>query len=86
MKKIIYVLGVVLIVALFASLYTYATAFHIRNVEAIIVDEDKLDIELDRTQEFIKKLESLKQYKIVDEHRSILIKHMTLDLHATCIR
>ncbi len=80
MKKFIYVLGVVLIVALFASLYTYATAFHIRNVEAIIVDEDKLDIELDRTQEFIKKLESLKQYKIVDEHRSILIKHMTLDM------
>lgn len=80
MKKYIYSLVVILVVALFASLYTYATAFHVRNVEAMTINSEALDLEDEQTQALIKKLQSLKQYDTTDEHEGHIIKLLTLDM------
>lgn len=80
MKKYIYSLIVILVVALFASLYTYATAFHVRNVESMTISAEPLNLEDEQTQSLIKKLQSLKQYDTTDEHEGHIIKLLTLDM------
>jgi len=80
MKKIIYVLGLVLLVSLFAALYAYATSFQVRNVEAIYSDDVEIYMEQDEMEVFVRKLESLKQYGTVATHNTDYIKNIVLNM------
>lgn len=80
MKKYIYGLVVLLVVVLFGSLYTYATAFHVRNVETITIGTETIPMEDESTQEFVKKLQSLKQYDVVEHHEGGHIKLLNLNM------
>jgi len=82
MKKIIYSIGIIIVVALVALLYTYATAFQVRNVESVsILDQEyTFDLEDETTQLFIKKLQVLKQYEQVKSMESIVSETLVLDM------
>lgn len=82
MKKIIYSLGVILVVAIVALLYTHATAFQIRNVEKMIVSDSDYSFDLtdDVTKEFILKLQALKQYELDEPSTTVLSKTIELDM------
>lgn len=82
MKKTLYSLGIIIIIALVAMLYTYATAFQVRNVESmsILSQEYTFDLEDETTQLLIKKLQVLKQYEQVNSIDSIVSETLILDM------
>lgn len=82
MKKILYSLGIIIVISLVALLYTYATAFQVRNVESMsILDQEyTFDLEDETTQLLIKKLQVLKQYEQVKSIDSIVSETLILDM------
>ncbi|MCH4890553.1 M23 family metallopeptidase [Acidaminobacter sp. JC074] len=79
MKKYLYGLVVVLIVVLFASLYSYATAFTVRNVETMTIDGEVITLDED-SNTFIMRMQTLKQYELLDKHQGDIIKSVVLEM------
>lgn len=80
MKKIIYILGVVFLVSLFAALYAYATSFQVRNVETIYTQESEMSMTDEAMDTFVRKLESLEQYPSVASHETDYVKTIVLNM------
>jgi len=80
MKKYLFGLSVLLVVVLVASLYGYATAFNIRNVESFTIDGEIVSLEEEESSTFIRRMQSLKQYEVIGEHQGKILKQIVLNM------
>jgi len=76
MKKYLFGLSVLLVVVLVASLYGYATAFNIRNVESFTIDGEIVSLEEEESSTFIRRMQSLKQYEVIGEHQGKILSKL----------